>query len=104
MKPITTIILMTITCFFATYWFFYPMDIRIGFLYWGLILAYIMAVCFLCGWFNTYTNSEGLKDLEQPIVFLPLVINGIGVNFGGYLILWMIFHAVFNIPLPIGGI
>ena len=100
MKTLHASILMTITCFFAAYFLFLPVSISIGFLIWGLILAYLVGFGWALGWFGFDVQND---NLHNQWGFFTIILNGIGINFGLYIIIWIILNIYLNIPLPVGG-
>lgn len=85
-------IIYTEVCIIGSFTMFsYQWSIESGFVIWGAIVAFMLAGVFWCG---------GLfgEDKEPNMLFVVAIMNVIGVNFGGYLVLMLMLH------MPIAGV
>lgn len=67
-------------------------DIWIGMTIWGLVLLEVSLLFFYFG------------GVDNEPLWMCLILNAIGINFGGYLIILLLLRVYLGLPIPIGGI
>jgi hypothetical protein len=83
--------------------FSYDIPTTEGFVIWGCVLAAILILGYLFGALE-FIKSPGDESVEPNAVFFILLLNGIMINFGGYLILMLVLRIQYGFPLSIGGL
>ncbi len=72
--------------------FTYPWSLEIGMVIWGAVIALMCAM--LWAWGGLF----GKADNDITMVFPVAILNAIGVNMGGYLVLMLV------LKMPIAGV
>jgi hypothetical protein len=78
----------------------YNIPVETGFAIWGSVLA---GVIFLMWQFGGLSWNEEKDTFRNPAVFFTGLMNGVMINFGGYLILIICLKVIFKFPITIGG-